>query len=152
MKNISILALFLLLSTLSLGQSLSAADEEAAKQLVIGSFEDIWSDLDAEKIPLYHTDDFIILEQGVVWNNDSIRNYQSRELEAGRNLKRHNKFDFVKVEEKGNAIWLAYHNYATWTKEGKVVGNARWLESAVAVKTEAGWKLQMMHSTRVRKE
>lgn len=152
MKNSSLLALLLLFSTFSFAQSLSAADKEAAKQLVIDSFEDIWSDLDAEKIPLYHTDDFIILEQGVVWTNDSIRNYQSMELQSGRNLKRHNKFDFVKVEEKGDAIWLAYHNYATWTKEDKVVGNAHWLESAVAVKTGDGWKLQMMHSTRVRKE
>lgn len=152
MKYISIIALFLLFPPICFAQSQSAADKEAAKQLVIDSFEDIWSDLDAEKIPLYHTEDFIILEQGVVWNNDSIRNYQAMELASGRNLKRHNKFDFVKVEEQGDAIWLAYHNYATWTKDSKVVGNAHWLESAVAVKTEEGWRLQMMHSTGVRNE
>lgn len=74
----------------------------------------------------------------MLWNNDSIRNYQAKELKTNGNTKRENKFDFIKVEKTGNEIWVAYHNYATWTADDKVVGKAHWLESAVAIKTKDG--------------
>lgn len=152
MKKIFFFILFVSFSNFLIGQSKSSGEEELAKQLIKGSFEEVWSNLDVEKVKEYHTDDFLLLEDGVVWNNDSIINYQHRALQTIGNTKRHNKFDFVKVEKSGNSIWLAYHNYASWTNEGKVVGEAHWLESAVAIRTEDGWKLKMLHSTRVKNE
>jgi hypothetical protein len=44
---------------------------------------------------------------------------------------------------------MAYHNYAEFVRADTLVAEAQWLESAVAVKTKEGWRLKMMHSTRV---
>lgn len=150
MKLKSILLLLLFIPSLVIAQTKSE-DIKAAQQLIIGSFDDIWAGLDSTAVEEYHTDDFIILEQGEVWNNAEIKNYIKGALARGGNSIRTNSFDFIKTEHKGNSIWIAYHNYATWTENGTVTGNAEWLESAVAIKTGAGWKLQMMHSTRVRR-
>lgn len=152
MKKFYFFILLMSFSSLAIGQSNSSKDEEVVKQLVRDAFEDIWSKLDAEKIKEYHTDDFLLLENGVLWNNDSITSYQRKELRANINTKRHNKFNFVKTEKSGNTIWVAYHNYASWTVDEEIVGKAHWLESAVAIKTEDGWKLQMLHSTRTENE
>lgn len=150
MKNLFFLILCMFLSAYAMGQSSSTKEEEeAVKQLVRDAFEEVWSDLDTTKVRKYHTDDFILLEDGMIWNNDSIKNYQARTLQSNNRPKRNNDFDFVKAEKSGNSIWLAYHNYANWTIDNKIVGEAQWLESAVAIKTENGWKLQMLHSTRV---
>lgn len=42
---------------------------------------------------------------------------------------------------------IAYHNYAKFMQADSLVGQAKWLESALAVMTEDGWRLKMMHST-----
>jgi hypothetical protein len=148
MKKIYFLSLILLIPMLSFGQK----DEEAAKQLIKDVFEDIWSELDSTKLSYYHTDDFLILENGEVWTNDSIANYQKKQLKRENRAKRNNRFEFVKVEKSKNTIWLAYQNYATWTSEGKLVGKAHWLESAVAIKVKGKWKLKMLHSTYVKED
>lgn len=129
------------------------ADIDAVKSLITGSFEDIWSGLDTSKITQYHTDDFILLENGIVWNNDSIRNYMNRErLDMEQEgYQRLNRFEFIKSVHNESSIWLAYDNYGTWVKEADTLGTAHWLESAVAIKKEGEWILEQLHSTRVRK-
>jgi len=149
MKKIAIFILFSLICQFSFAQMGAMQDEEIAKRLVIGAFEEIWSNLDSTMIKHYHTDDFLLLENGVLWNNDSIRDYQKKTLERTIKWKRENKFDFVRVKKSANSIWLAYHNYATWTIDSNIIRKVHWLESAVAIKTRDGWKLQMLHSTRI---
>lgn len=139
-------------SSLVTAQSTASKEEEIVKQLIKDVFQDVWSDFDSEKIKKYHTDDFLLLEDGMVWNNDSIMSYQQKQLKANKRVIRKNDFSFVRTEKLDNAVWVAYQNYATWTSDGKTVGNAHWLESAVAIKTKEGWKLQMLHSTRVPNE
>jgi hypothetical protein len=129
------------------------ADIQKAHQLVIGSFDDIWAGLDTSKLLIYHTPDFILLEQGTVWNNDSIRNYQLREAPnaAREQYQRLNHIEFIRTEHRGSSVWMAYDNFGTWVQEGDTIGTAHWLESAVAIPTDNGWRLEMLHSTRVRK-
>jgi hypothetical protein len=143
--------LFLCLSvaTFSTAQSASNKDEAAVQQLIIDCFEGVWSDLDSTKISLYHTADYLLLEHGEEWTNQTIKNYMAKALKAKQIPKRENRFEFIKFEKNKKLAWLAYHNYATWSIDGKEVGKAHWLESAVAVKTRKGWKLKMLHSTRV---
>jgi len=152
MKRTVVFILIIFIGQFSFAQMGAMQEQEIAKRLVIGAFEEIWSNLDSTMIKHYHTKDFLLLEHGELWNNDTIRNYQKRTLERTIQSKRKNKFDFIAVEKSGNSIWLAYHNYATWTIDGKVTGKAHWLESAVAIKTKDGWKLQMLHSTRIQEE
>lgn len=124
-----------------------AEAEEIAKDLIQGAFDDIWSAMDSAKIWKYHTNDFLICENGIVWNNDSIVNYQNSVKQQGSIPVRKNRFDFFKVEHTDDVIWMAYHNYASITPENGPASNYSWLESAVAIKKNDEWKIQIMHST-----
>ena len=129
----------------------SQADIDSVKLLIEGSFQEIWSDLDTARIRAYHTDDFILLEQGLVWNNDSIARYlldEQKRMEEGQ-YQRLNRFDYVKSVQRQNTIWVAYKNYGTWVKGSDTLGTAQWLESAIAIRENNGWKIQQLHSTRM---
>jgi hypothetical protein len=146
MKKLLVAIAFLLISNTITSQSVATKEIETIKQLVQDAFDDVWSKYDSSKLKTHHTNDFMLLENGHVWNNDTIANYQAKGLKRPAR-KRINSFDFIKFEQYGTSIWAAYHNYATFTgKDGKTT-KAQWLESIVAIKTETGWKLKMMHST-----
>ncbi|MEM1135497.1 MAG: nuclear transport factor 2 family protein [Bacteroidota bacterium] len=149
MRKFIISIIFFSVCHVSIGQNVPLKEEKAVKKLIQDAFDDIWSAKDAAKITQYHTEDFLLLEHGEVWNNDTIRSYTEKALKAKRIPKRENKFDFIKIEKLGQSIWVAYHNYATLTLDGKIIRELQWLESAIAVKTKKGWKLKMLHSTRV---
>ena len=128
-------------------------DIDAVKQLIEGSFQEIWSDLDTARIRAYHTDDFILLEQGLVWNNDSVARYlldEQKRMEEGQ-YRRLNRFDYVRSVQRENTIWVAYKNYGTWVKGSDTLGTAQWLESAIATREKNGWKIEQLHSTRMEK-
>lgn len=130
----------------------SKADQKAVKQLVEDVFQALLSDFDSTRVDDLLTNDFLLLEHGEVWNTDTIRNYIRRALTSSDRSIRKNKFDFVKLEQYGDMMWVAYDNYATWTKDGQQVGSMHWLESVVAIKNDKNWQLKMMHSTRVSDE
>lgn len=143
--------MFTCYSSIIVAQENSFEQDQIIKDLISNAFEDIWSDFDTTKILDSHTEDFIILEQGEVWDNDRIKKYMKKSLSQNNKSKRNNSFEFININWSENRIWAAYHNYANWTIEDKIVGKAEWLESAVAIKTPKGWRLQMMHSTGVNK-
>ncbi|TXD46770.1 DUF4440 domain-containing protein [Polaribacter sp. IC073] len=125
-------------------------DVDAVKELISKSFQDVFSDLDSTKVLNHYTKDFILLENGVVWNNDSITTY-IRERQIGKNeVQRRNKFEFLKTVHNKKTIWIAYNNYAVWVREKDTLGKAHWLESAIAIKENNIWKLEQLHSTVVR--
>ena len=123
-------------------------DFKAVENLIQGVFDNIWSDKKAQLLTKYHTEDFILLEHGEVWTNDTIANWCKRAKLRDKGLKRINNFDFFKARREGNRIWMAYHNYAT-IKSDSLERKLQWLESIVAIKKDSIWKLEMMHSTRV---
>lgn len=130
----------------------AAADQAAVHQLIQDIFDNIWSGTDTSYVGRYHTDDFVLLEHGEVWTNDTIRNYQLRKAANPQAdaPARKNSFAHFRTSQNGDEIWTAYHNYGHWvTADQDTVSAYEWLESAVAVRTDTGWKLRMMHSTRV---
>ncbi len=128
-----------------------AAIAKISQQLVIDSFDELFSNLDSTKIRDYYTEDFLLLEHGVLWTNDSIVDFQRRSSQNPERAKRLNKIDFISTKVYEESVWMAYHNTATFWKEEEQVGEVYWLESAVAVKEEEGWRLEMLHSTYVNK-
>lgn len=120
-----------------------------AKNLVQGIFDDVWGGLDSTKILNYHTEDFIILENGEVWDNARISQYIKGALQNENPAVRINKMEYISVDKYGESIQLAYDNYATFMRADTIAGKAHWLESALAVKENGTWKLKMMHSTYV---
>lgn len=149
MKNIVFKAAVLLLiftSNLTFGQK---TDEQAIKALIQDSFDAIFSGGESPKISQYYTDDFLLLEHGEVWNNDTIQNYIDKKALIKDGPVRTNSFDFIKIEISGKRAWVAYQNYATLSKNGVEIRKLHWLESGDLIKTKDGWRLQMLHSTRV---
>jgi hypothetical protein len=130
-------------------RALTTEEEQIAKDLIQGSFDEIWGGVDSSAIANYHTDDFIILEHGEVWDNDRIKTYIRGQLERADRPVRTNRMEYISIEKYGTSIQMAYHNFAEFTRADTLVAKRQWLESALAVKTEKGWRLKMMHSTRV---
>lgn len=129
-------------------QKITEAEEQIAKDLIQGAFDDLWAGVDSTKISTYHTDDFVILEHGEVWDNDRIKKFMRKQLENDDRAKRINMMDYISIEKYGPSMQIAYHNKAEFYQEDSLVWEGGWLESAVAVKTPEGWRLKMMHSTR----
>ncbi len=131
--------------------SQTSIDEKAIQDLIQNSFDDLFSDFESDKLLDYYTADFLLLEQGEVWNNELILDYFEQAKNNPNPVNRTNRFDFIETKVNGNTAWIAYHNFATISRNGEVIQEIYWLESATAVKTENGWRLDMLHSTRAQK-
>ena len=131
---------------------ISTEEANVAHGLIQGAFDDLWGGLDSTKILDYHTEDFIILEQGEVWDNQMIKNYIKKSLLKENRPVRINRMEFIRTDKVGDVINMAYRNYATFMMGDSIVGNVQWLESATAVNQPSGWRLKMMHSTWVPNE
>ena len=152
MKRLNFIILMMFFTTISFGQVSNETDKTRIKNLIIESFDEIWSKLDAKNIDKYYTKDFLLLENGEVWNNDSIKNYLDNAMLRKPNLKRMNTIEVIEIKIANKMAWIAYQNYATFSSDNKIIRKAHWLESATAILTKNGWKLEMLHSTRIVKE
>lgn len=122
-------------------------EKQIAKDLIQGAFDNLWGGCDSTKILDYHTDDFVILEHGEIWDNNRIKKFMRGQLEKKDRPTRINKMDYISIEKYGPSLQIAYHNYADFVTGDTIQFKGRWLESALAVPTEKGWRLKMMHST-----
>jgi len=127
---------------------ITAEEQQIAKDLIQGAFDDLWAGVDSTKILNYHTDDFIILEHGEVWDNTRIKKFMRGQLANENRAKRINIMNYISIEKYGPSMQIAYNNKAEFYVKDSLVSNRTWLESALAVKTKNGWRLKMMHSTR----
>ncbi len=128
-------------------RKISPVEKQIAKDLIQGAFDDLWAGVDSSKISDYHTDDFIILENGHIWDNDRIKRYMRDQLKKKDRPVRINKMDYLSIEKYGESMQIAYHNHGEFRRADTIAYKVQWLESALAVKTDEGWRLKMMHST-----
>ncbi len=139
-------------TTISFAQSSIETDKSHIKELIIKSFDEIWSELNSKYIEKYYTKDFLLLENGEVWNNDSISNYLDNAVLKKPIPNRVNSIEFIEIKVFKGMAWIAYRNQAIFSIENKIIRKASWLESATAILTENGWKLEMLHSTVTKNE
>jgi len=152
MKKRNTIILMIFFTTISFGQTSIEIDKSHLKELIIKSFDEIWSKLNSKNIEKYYTKDFLLLENGEVWNNDSIANYLDNAILKKPIPNRVNSIEFIEIKVTKGMAWIAYRNQAILTIENKIVRKTHWLESATAILTENGWKLEMLHSTVTKKE
>ena len=145
MKKYLILLFF---SVSVFAQAQQSTDEKEIQQLIQGSFDTLFSTFDSDQMSKFYTADFILLEDGEVWDNRILLDYFTEAKQNPNPATRVNRFEFIKTTVSGDRGWVAYHNFATISRDGEVIREVRWLESATAVKTDAGWRLDMLHSTR----
>jgi ketosteroid isomerase-like protein len=144
--------ILLLLHVSAFVQAQQEEDEKQIQQLIQGSFDELFSKFDAARMGDFYTEDFILLEDGEVWDTKILLDYFTKGKQNPNPTVRVNRFEFIKTTVSGDRGWVAYHNYATISREGEVVREVEWLESATAVRTASGWRLDMLHSTRQRKQ
>ena len=152
MKRRNTIILMLFFNSIAFAQVSSEMHKKQIQNLVLESFDEIWSKLEPTNIEKYYTKDFLLLEHGEVWNNDTITEYLNK---AKLNLpipKRVNTIKIIAIKVTNKTAWVAYHNYATITADDKIIRKVHWLESATVILTNKGWKFNMLHSTRVKSE
>ena len=91
MKIIYLFA-FLGLSITSIAQKNT---EEAIKAVIQNSFDDIFSSYDTASLSKYYTSDFLLLEHGEVWTNETVMNYMIKAQSKTNRPVRTNSFDFI---------------------------------------------------------
>ena len=152
MKRRNTIILMLFFTSIAFAQVSIETHKKQIHNLVLESFDAIWSKLESTNIEKYYTKDFLLLEHGEVWNNDTIAKYLNKAKLKLPIPKRVNTIQIIDIKVANKTAWVAYHNYATITAADKVIRKAHWLESATAILTPRGWKLDMLHSTRIKSE
>jgi len=152
MKRRNTIILMLFFTSIAFAQVSIETHKKKIQNLVIESFDEIWSKLEATNIEKYYTKDFLLLEHGEVWNNDTIAKYLNNAKLKLPIPKRINTIQIIDIKVANKTAWVAYHNYATITADDKIIRKMHWLESATAILTNKGWKFDMLHSTRIKSE
>lgn len=142
MKHTLFICLLVAYSSLVFAQK----DAHKIESAIVGIFNGL-SLVNTDTLRFYSTPDFHLLENGEVWNLDTLIN----KVSARKNSKivRINNFDFIQTERKGKMAWVTYHNSALF-KQGEKQQTVNWLESAVLVKKNGRWRVRMLHSTLVK--
>jgi hypothetical protein len=141
------LLLFILLPGFLLtarGQEKADPSQQTVQSIIRGVFQAI-SSFDMESVRSYCKPDIKILENGKIWNLDSLA-LRVNQAKAAGNLKRVNKIDFWDTRINGNVAWTYYNNEALFTSGDKTF-SVEWLESAVLVRAKGEWKIAFLHST-----
>ena len=152
MKRRNTIILMLFFTSIAFAQVSIETHKKQIQNLVLESFDEIWSKLEATNIEKYYTKDFLLLEHGEVWNNDTIAKYLNNAKLKLPIPKRVNTIQIIDIKVANKTAWVAYHNYATITADDKIIRKMHWLESATVILTNKGWKFDMLHSTRIKSE
>lgn len=91
------------------------------------------------------TEDFQLLEHGEDW---SMQKLVDAVQPKGKPYERRNFFKQIRAREKGDMAWVSYWNKAE-IRSASGLRTVVWLESAVMVKADGEWKVQLLHSTRM---
>ena len=104
------------------------------------------SAVDHAKIKNLLTTDFQLLEAGEDWSLDDLISVINPS-----EYKRRNYFNVISTKINGQVAWISYWNKAIITN-GDTNDSVAWLESAVMIKDGDKWKIQLLHSTRIKPE
>ncbi len=129
--------------TLSLCGMVKAADHPAfqpVKELFAAM-----SKHDGDAMRETSTEDFQLLEDGEDW---TMRQLVDAVQPKGKPYERKNFFSQIRARQTGDVAWVSYWNKAEIIRESKL-RTVVWLESAVMVKEQGRWKVQLLHSTRL---
>ena len=137
---------FVLLTILISNGLLAQEHNNKIEATVIGFFNGL-SLLNADTLKYYSTADFQLLEDGQIWNMDTLIN----KIMPRRNSKieRLNHFEFIRTVRSRNMAWVSYNNSAEF-RLGEKQQTMKWMESAVLIKDKGNWKIQLLHSTKLK--
>jgi hypothetical protein len=89
------------------------------------------------------TNDFIIYEDGKVWNNDSLINL----IKTFPKFRVNYTFNNFKINVDNLSGSMYYLNHADFVLNDTTKMAYDWIESATFIKGDKGWKMNFLHST-----
>ena len=141
MKTRIILSFALLGLLYGCQQNKSSDDPEKLKQVLLDYFEGI-KNRDLNKMNEVTTSDFVLFEDGRVWNNDSLINALSKLSTFKAEL----TFDNFEINVDNASGSMRYFNHCICTYDTTVV-IYDWIESATFRNTDGKWKMDFLHSS-----
>lgn len=146
-----LLILSLVLTINSKAQTTTQKDFET---IIENMFNDVFSNQELEKIPQYFTSDVQLLEDGILYDFEGltkmvteIKQQFDAEKKKNKPLNRQNQFEFKKSYIQENFGWISYENSATFKLNGIEIAKIKWLESAIFIKENGKWKIQLLTSS-----
>lgn len=100
---------------------------------------------DGQAMRANSTADFQLLEHGEDWTMQELIDAVQPK---GQPYERKNYFSQIRARHAGDVAWVSYWNKAEIRRESGL-RTIVWLESAVLVREDGRWKIQLLHSTRL---
>ncbi|NGP75124.1 nuclear transport factor 2 family protein [Balneolaceae bacterium YR4-1] len=117
--------------------------EEIKVEETLKSFFNCISNYDYNGIREVTSDDFILVENGPVWDTDKFISFIKR-FEGDASLSY--EFSDMQTTVRGPTAWMVYKNNGTML-QGSQERHFEWTESAVFTKERDQWKIELLHST-----
>jgi len=121
-------------------------DDPAILQQLITAYFDGVAHKDFVKLASMTTEDFVVYEDGQIWNNDSVF----------RNIQYHQPFtvkftltDFRMFSDTHSG-YILYHSHADFVVADSIKFTLDFIETAAFSKTPAGWKISLIHLTELK--
>lgn len=149
MKKLLFVAVISLISICNVRSQGKLNEKQQSVQKVIIDMFQALSDRDADKLKSNCTPDFVLLENGIVWNLDTLTQ-KNNQNKAITDFNRINTIDFIETKVRNNMAWTTYNNQAEVTKNGQH-SLIKWLETAVLIKEGKIWKIEVLHSTLIKR-
>lgn len=130
----------------SLTRTCPAGDDTTLLRQMIQVYFDGVAAKDFEKLRSMTTEDFVIYEDGKVWNNDSVF----------RNIQYHQPFSVkftlsdIRVSVDTHSAYADYRSHPDFVLSDSVKFHLDFIETMIFRKTPAGWKIRLLHITELK--
>lgn len=146
MKPREILKIAAALIVIACFPGVGSADGVADVQQAIKDNYATYSGFDEQKYRATTTDDFVLLEHGELIDREGdVANM----AKPGTGHRRTDEFDFRSVTIEGNIAYAVYVLRSEIYDDIKGARNREWLESAILRQGQGGWRMALLHSTRI---
>lgn len=142
MRNFGFILMVLFVLIASCRQKSRTDDPGKLKQVLIDYFDGIKS-RDLKKLNEVTTGDFILYEDGLVWNNDSLMNA----LNAYKKFSADYRFSNFSIHVENASGDMIYFNHGNFIINDTTEISKDWIESATFRKVDGKWKLKFLHSS-----
>jgi ketosteroid isomerase-like protein len=126
----------------------AAGDATAVRQAVENAYSAFYVSLNKAKYRSFLTDDYLLLENGELLDVEGDLAFMPRPEDGYR---RADTFDFRAVKIHGDIAYLVYFLKSEITDRKSGTRSREWLESAILRRSDAGWRIALLHSTRIGK-
>jgi ketosteroid isomerase-like protein len=123
-------------------------DEEAVKQAVKNYYYLYFVKMDKDAYRSILTEDYLILENGELLDAEGDIALMP---EPDSSYERTDTFDFRYVKIEGDIAYTVYFLKAEIKDKTNGTINKEWLESTILRRSGDGWKIALLHSTRITK-